>query len=162
MDKMKKDILSLLEQDARFSPKKLAQMTSYPEDEIVKVISQMENDGVIVGYTTVVNTDLIDGDSVQAQIEVKVTPVKSKGFDAIAEEIVKFPEVDSVTLMSGGYDLSVIIKGRNLKEIAQFVSERLSTLDNVISTTTHFILKKYKLDGMIFEKKFDNREMVNP
>ena len=162
MERLKSELLKLLKEDARFTTAKLAQMTSATENEVAAAIETMEEEGLIVGYTTVINTDLLGDDKVQALIEVKVTPERNKGFDAIAEEIVKFPEVDSVYLMSGGYDLTVVVNGNNLKQVAMFVSERLSTLDNVISTTTHFILKKYKLGGMLVEKKTDNRVVVNP
>lgn len=162
MEKLKQELLELLVEDSRFTSAKLAKMVSRSETEVRNAIAQMEAEGLIVGYTTIVNTDMLGDDRVQALIEVKVTPERNKGFDAVAEEIVKFDEVESVYLMSGGYDFTAVVNGRNLKEVAMFVSERLSTLDNVISTTTHFILKKYKVDGMRVEKNVDNRIAVNP
>ena len=162
MEKLKLDLLALLEEDARFTTAKLAKMTSTTQEKVEATIAEMEADGLIIGYTAIVNSDLLGDERVQALIEVRVTPVRSKGFDTIAEEIVNFDEVESVFLMSGGYDLTVVVNGRTLKEVAQFVSERLSTLENVISTTTHFILKNYKQNGMLVKKKTDNRIMVNP
>ncbi|MDD4839210.1 MAG: Lrp/AsnC family transcriptional regulator [Clostridia bacterium] len=162
MEKLKKDLLALLQEDARFSYEKLAKMTSTTKEQVEDAVAALEADGIIVGYTTVLNSDLLEEEKVQALIEVRVTPQRNKGFDAIAEEVIKFDEVESVYLMSGGYDLTVVVNGKNLKEVAMFVSERLSTLDDVISTTTHFILKKYKLNGKLLEEKIDNRIVVNP
>ena len=120
----------------------------------------MEKSGVIVKYTAIINSEEYSDDNVQALIEVRVTPEPSKGFEAIAEEIASFDEVDSIYLMSGGYDFCVILKGKSLREVAMFVSERLSTLGGVISTATHFILKKYKIDGVKLSADSERRMAV--
>lgn len=162
MEKLKLELLALLEEDARFTTAKLANMTSAPQEMVETAIAQMQECGLIIGYTAIVNSDMLSDEKVRALIEVRVTPVRDKGFDSIAEEIVKFSEVESVFLMSGGYDLTVVVSGKTLKAVAQFVSERLSTLENVVSTTTHFILKNYKQNGMLVSKKMDKRITVNP
>ena len=159
MDKLQKDIISVLTEDARLTAKKIAQMLGKTEKEVSEAIADMENGGIIVKYTTITNVDE-DSADVQALIEVKVTPERSKGFEAIAEEISSFDEVDSVSLMSGGYDFCVILKGKSLREVAMFVSERLSTLNGVISTATHFILKKYKIDGVKLNVDSEHRMAV--
>ncbi|MGN0796527.1 MAG: Lrp/AsnC family transcriptional regulator [Christensenellales bacterium] len=159
MDKLQKDIINILTEDARLTAKKIAQMLGKTEQEIADAITDMENNGTIVKYTTITNADE-DSEEVQALIEVKVTPERSKGFEAIAEEISSFDEVDSVSLMSGGYDFCVILKGKSLREVAMFVSERLSTLNGVISTATHFILKKYKIDGVKLNVDSEHRMAV--
>ncbi|MGN1096542.1 MAG: Lrp/AsnC family transcriptional regulator [Christensenellales bacterium] len=159
MDKLQKDIINVLTEDARLTAKKIAQMLGKTEKEVAEAIADMENSGIIVKYTTITNVDE-DSADVQALIEVKVTPERSKGFEAIAEEISSFDEVDSVSLMSGGYDFCVILKGKSLREVAMFVSERLSTLNGVISTATHFILKKYKIDGVKLNVDSEHRMAV--
>lgn len=158
MKELKFQVIDLLEEDSRLSLKKLAAATGASEKEVSATVTELENEGVIIKYTTIVNRDSFEG--VEAYIEVSVTPEKSKGFDAIAEEIVTYDEVESVYLMSGAYDLAVTVRGKTLKEVAMFVSERLSTLDNVIGTKTHFILKKYKIAGVITKKSHENREKV--
>ena len=145
MTNLERDILNLLQKDARYAPDKLSAMLNATTDEVISTIKKLEAEGTIVKYTTVVNRS--DDEGVEALIEVKVTPQRAQGFDEIAGEICLHPQVKSVFLMSGGYDLSVLIEGKSLKEVAMFVSERLSTIDSVISTATHFILKKYKIEG---------------
>ncbi len=162
MDKLQQDILALLQEDARFSTEKLAQMTNSDESTVANAILEMESNGTLVGYSAIVNNENFDDDVVEALIEVKVTPEKYKGFDAIAEEIQDFEEVKGLYLMSGGYDLTVMVVGKTLKDVAMFVSQKLSTIDNVISTTTHFILKKYKIEGKLVHNQIDTREVVNP
>ena len=125
-------------------------------------MEQLEKTGVIVKYTAVVNDERTARDYVEALIEVKVAPVREKGFDEIAEYIYQFDEVKSVYLMSGAYDLAVFVEGRTLRDAARFVSEKLSVIDKVLSTATHFILKKYKLDGVILDKPDGNRLIVQP
>lgn len=159
MDKLQKDIIDILTEDARLTAKKIAQMLGKTESEITDAIAELEQSGVIVKYTTIVNYGEDDSD-VQALIEVKVTPERTKGFEKIAEEISAYDEVDSVSLMSGGYDFCVILKGKSLREVAMFVSERLSTLNGVISTATHFILKKYKVDGVKLNSDDEHRMAV--
>ncbi len=150
-DKEKKVVAALTE-NARTSSDKLAHMTGIPEGEIKDMIKSLEKKGVIVKYTTILNPDLLDEDKVEALIEVKVTPLKGSGYDAIAEEISQFPEVTNVYLMSGAYDLAVIVEGKSLRSISRFVSERIATYDEVLSTATHFILKKYKVEGALTSK----------
>ena len=160
MDKLQKDIINLLTDDARYTVKKIAQILNEKEDKIESIVDDMEKSGVIVKYTAIINSEEYSDDNVQALIEVRVTPEPSKGFEAIAEEIASFDEVDSIYLMSGGYDFCVILKGKSLREVAMFVSERLSTLGGVISTATHFILKKYKIDGVKLSADSERRMAV--
>ena len=161
MEKLETDILKILEEDCRYSPAKIAVMLEREEDEVRAAISHMEEAGIIVKYTAIVNGERLADEVVQALIEVKVSPQKSNGFDAIAEEVYRFDEVKSCYLMSGGYDLAVFIEGKTLREVARFVSERLSTLDDVLSTSTHFILKKYKIEGVITDREDDNRLRIS-
>lgn len=160
MDKLQKDIINLLTDDARYTVKKIAQILNEKEDKIESIIDDMEKSGVIVKYTAIINSEEYSDDNVQALIEVRVTPEPSKGFEALAEEIASFDEVDSIYLMSGGYDFCVILKGKSLRQVAMFVSERLSTLGGVISTATHFILKKYKIDGVKLSADSERRMAV--
>lgn len=159
--KTMREILEILEKDSRYTAEQIAIMLGKPEQEIEAIINQFEEDGVIVGYTTKINWDKTDVESVTALIEVKVTPQRGEGFDKIAERIYKYPEVESCYLMSGDFDLTVIIRGKTMKEVAYFVAEKLATLDMVQSTSTHFVLKKYKENGEIFElPDKDQREAV--
>ena len=157
MEKFRTDILKILQEDGRRTPAKIAVMLGKTEAEVAAAVREMEESGVIVKYTAIVNGEQLAEETVQALIEVRVSPQKSSGFDAIAEEIYRFEEVTSCYLMSGGYDLAVFIEGRTLRDVARFVSERLSTLDDVLSTATHFILKKYKIEGTIADKEDENR-----
>ncbi len=161
MKKLETDILAILQEDGRYTPAKIAVMLDKSEEEVASAIAALEARGVIVKYTAIVNDERLSDDVVQALIEVKVSPQKTSGFDAIAEEIYRFDEVKSCYLMSGGYDLAVFIEGKNLREVARFVSERLSTLDEVQSTATHFILKKYKIEGTITDTEDDNRIRIS-
>ena len=161
MKKLETDILAILQEDGRYTPAKIAVMLDKSEEEVESAIAALEARGVIVKYTAIVNDERLSDDIVQALIEVKVSPQKTSGFDAIAEEIYRFDEVKSCYLMSGGYDLAVFIEGKNLREVARFVSERLSTLDEVQSTATHFILKKYKIEGTITDTEDDNRIRIS-
>ena len=161
MKKLETDILAILQEDGRYTPAKIAVMLDKSEEEVASAIAALEARGVIVKYTAIVNDERLSDDIVQARIEVKVSPQKTSGFDAIAEEIYRFDEVKSCYLMSGGYDLAVFIEGKNLREVARFVSERLSTLDEVQSTATHFILKKYKIEGTITDTEDDNRIRIS-
>ena len=152
MTTLEKDILQILTDDARLTTKKISAMLSTDEEQIKRAIRNMEESGVIVKYTAIVNDEKADDSLVSALIEVKVSPKKKEGFDGIAQQIASFPEVKSVYLMSGAYDLAVFIEDRSLQQVARFVSERISTFDGVISTATHFILKKYKIEGVTTEK----------
>ena len=134
-----------------------------PEIEVANELKRMEEEGIICGYHTLIDWEKTNIEKVSALIEVRVTPQRGQGFDNIAERIYKYPEVNSVYLISGGYDLLVTLEGRTLKEVSKFVSDKLSTLDSVLSTAAHFILKKYKDHGTAFAvKKEDEREMITP
>jgi len=150
---MNKKLLQLLEDDCTLTHAQLASLAGITEEEAAAQIKQYEEDKVILGYKGIVDWDRTDRESVTALIEVKVTPQRGEGFDRVAERIYQYDEVESVYLMSGAYDLCVIISGRSLREVAQFVGERLSPLEDVTGTATHFILKKYKEKHLIFEKR---------
>jgi DNA-binding Lrp family transcriptional regulator len=155
------EVVGLLEKDARISDEDLAKMVNIRLEDLRVVIDKLQNEKVIVRYTSVVDWSKVEGhEGVTAMIDVKVTPKRGVGFDEVAQRIYRFQEVKSVYLMSGAFDLSVIIEGRSMQEVARFVSEKLSTLDSVISTTTHFILKKYKHDGTIFDQTDEDRRIV--
>jgi DNA-binding Lrp family transcriptional regulator len=163
MNEFKLKILDLLKEDARRSAQLMATMLGVTEVEVKSAIAEMENDHIILKYATIVNWSKVDEEKVTALIEVQITPERGRGFDAIAERIYLFPEVKTVYLMSGGYDLLVEIEGRTLREVATFVSSKLSTLESVLATKTHFILKKYKQDGVIFEEhEGDHRMLISP
>lgn len=163
MNELKLKVLDLLKEDARSSAEQISTMLDVSVQSVRDAIAEMEEDKVIVKYATVINWSKVDEDKVTALIEVQITPERGRGFDAIAERIYLYPEVKSVFLMSGAYDLLVEIEGKNLKEVASFVSNRLSPIDSVLSTKTHFILKKYKQDGIIFEDhEEDHRMPISP
>lgn len=160
---MREKILELLERNSRMTPAEIAVLLGSGEEVIASEIKKMEDENIICGYNTLIDWDKTGADMITALIEVRVTPTRGQGFDNIAERIYNYPEVQSVYLISGGYDLLVILEGKTLKEVSHFVSSKLSTLDSVISTATHFILKKYKDDGIIFDKKKkDERILVAP
>jgi len=163
LNELKLKVLDLLREDARRNPELLATLLGASLEEVKTAIRELEEDHVIVKYATVVNSSKIDDEKVTALIEVQITPERGRGFEAIAERIYLFPQVKSVYLMSGAYDLLVEVEGRNLKEVASFVSDKLSPLESVLSTKTHFILKKYKQDGIIFEDhEEDHRLVISP
>ncbi|CAM4240849.1 AsnC family transcriptional regulator [Paenibacillus macerans] len=163
LSELKLKVLDLLKEDARRDANLLATLIGVPVEEVAEAIRELEDDHVIVKYATVINSSKLDDEKVTALIEVQITPERGRGFEAIAERVYLFPQVKSVYLMSGAYDLLVEVEGRNLKEVASFVSEKLSTLESVLSTKTHFILKKYKQDGVIFEDpEEDRRLMISP
>lgn len=156
-------LIKLLRQNARLSNKELAAMTGASEAEVEAKIKEYEQKGVINGYSAIINEDLAAKDNVTAFIEVKVTPKADCGFDDIAKTIMMYDEVESLTLMSGAFDLAVTISGTNYKEIALFVAQRLSTIDGVISTSTHFVLKRFKDKGFFIENEAkDERGLVSP
>ena len=150
---MKQEILKLLEKNARLSTSDISKMLGQSEEEVIRVIGELEADKIICGYNAIINWDKVNDEKVDALIELKVTPQRGTGFDKIANRIAKFDEVDSVYLLSGGYDFMVEIKGRSMKEVSQFVFDKLATLDTVQSTATHFVLKKFKDHGISFEDK---------
>ncbi len=157
------EILDLLQNDARLTAEDIAAMTKKPVAEVAEIIARFEKEGVILKYTAIVNQDKMheSAEVVRAVIEIQVTPEREHGFDALAERIYRFPQVKSLHLMSGGYDLQVIIEGKTLKEVAFFVSEKLATLNGVKSTKTHFVLKTYKENDILYvDSKKDRREGV--
>ncbi|MBE6577076.1 MAG: Lrp/AsnC family transcriptional regulator [Ruminococcaceae bacterium] len=159
---MNTQILTLLENDARLTPSQIAVMLDMTEAEVAAQIAELERNGTILGYKTMVDWEKTDRESVSAMIEVKLTPQKDKGFDRVAEKLYNYPEVQSVYLMSGAYDLSVMIEGKTMKEVASFVSQKLSTIDSVISTATHFVLHKYKDKGIVYDlPEIDERGNFN-
>ncbi len=157
----KEEILNLLRDNARLSVEDISAMTKKTVAEVQAIIQQLENEGIIMKYAAIVNPekDINTKEKVRAEIEIQVTPEREHGFDAIADRIYRFPQVKSLYLMSGGYDLKVIIEGDTLQEVAFFVSRKLSTLDGVRSTKTHFILKTYKENDVVYvEDRVDSRE----
>lgn len=159
MTVLERDILSILTEDARLSHKKIAAMLSVTEEEVTATVADLEKRGVLVKYSAIINSEKADDMLVEALIEVKVSPKKKEGFDGIAKQISSFPEVKAVYLMSGAYDLAVFIEGKTLQQVSRFVSERISTFDGVLSTATHFILKKYKIEGIMTEKEDEDRRV---
>ena len=160
---MRKKLLTLLEKDHTLTPSQLSAILGAAEEDITAEIKKLEDERIIVQYHTIINWDRVCDDTVTAVIDVKITPQREVGFDSIAERIYRFPEVKNLYLMSGAYDLLVMLEGRNLKEIAQFVATKLSTIDGVISTTTHFMLKKYKETGVIMDdEETDHRLVITP
>lgn len=157
------EILELLRQNARLSIEDIAAMTKKSASEVEAIIKKLEDDGIILKYSAIINPEKNSEskDKVRAEIEIQVTPEREHGFDALADRIYRFPQVKSLYLMSGGYDLKVIIEGDTLQEVALFVSRKLSTLEGVRSTKTHFILKTYKENDIVYvERDRDNREGV--
>ncbi len=160
---MREEILNLLEKNSKMDLGEIAVLLGTTEEVVRKEVEEMEQEGIICGYHTLINWEKIDSDKVTALIEVRVTPQRGQGFESIAERIYNYPEVQSVYLISGAYDLLVILQGKTLREVSSFVSDKLSTLETVLSTATHFILKKYKDYGTILDnKQKDERIMVTP
>jgi len=156
-----KEILEILEKDARTSAQQIAAMTGKNAEEVKEEIKRLEDENIIAGYTTVINWDKTEKETVNALIEVKVTPTRGLGFDKVASRIYNFPEVKALYLMSGSYDFTVLIEGKTMKEVALFVAQKLAPLESVMSTATHFVLKKYKDDGVILHEKIeDDREVI--
>lgn len=143
------EILKILENDARITPEQIATMTGKAVDEVKQAIKQAEDNRTIVKYKTVVNWEKVEREEVSALIEIRVQPQREVGFDAIAERIYRFPEARTVYLVSGAYDLAVLVTGKTMQEVAGFVSQKLATLESVQGTVTHFLLKRYKEDGEI-------------
>ena len=158
-----KKLLQLLEDDCTLTHAQLASMSGLTEAEVAAAIQTYEEERIILGYKAIVDWDRTDRESVTALIEVNVTPQRGEGFDRVAQRIYQYDEVESVYLMSGSFDLTVIISGRTLKEVALFVGEKLAPLEDVTGTATHFILKKYKDHGTVLAKKYeDTREKIMP
>jgi DNA-binding Lrp family transcriptional regulator len=160
---MREELLKVIEKNSRIELAELAIRLGTSEEEVLNTIQKMEEEGIIGGYHTLIDWSKTNIQKLSALIEVRVTPQRGKGFDDVAERIYKYPEVSAVYLMSGAYDLLVIVDGETLIEVSRFVSEKLSTEDDVISTATHFILKKYKDHGTILqEQKTDERIKITP
>jgi DNA-binding Lrp family transcriptional regulator len=156
-------LLKLLRENASLSPAQLSGMLNQPAESIAARIKDLEGEQVILGYRTILNEEKLGRDIVRAVIEVKITPEREGGFNRLAERIAKYNEVSSCYLMSGGYDLLVFVEGANLREVASFVSEKLATIQGVISTATHFTLKPYKIDGVLMSRApMEERLSVSP
>lgn len=155
-------IFALLSKDARMTPEQIAVIVGLPAKEVRRIVEEAENQGIILGYKAIMDQEKTDKEKVSAFIEVKITPQKDIGFDQLAKQIARFPEVESVYLMSGAYDLAVLICASSLKEVSRFVFEQLATMEGVVSTATHFVLRKYKEQGVSFGKAHvDRREALN-
>ncbi|MCG9967892.1 Lrp/AsnC family transcriptional regulator [Pelotomaculum terephthalicicum JT] len=155
-----REVLELLESDARLTAGQIATMLGRDEEEVARIIKESEEKKLIQGYFTLVDWDKLGAEKVSAVIEVKISPQRDVGFDAVAERIYRFPEVRSVRLMSGAYDLIVMIEGGTMKEVAHFVSFKLASMEYVLSTATHFVLKTYKHHGVIIDDKEEDRRQV--
>ncbi len=159
---IRKELLKLIEKNSKIATTDLSKMLEVSEADVLNELAELEKEHIICGYLTLIDWDKTNAEKVIGLIEVKVTPQRGQGFDRIAERIYNYPEVSSVYLISGAYDLLVTLEGNSLKDIAEFVSDKLSTLDTVLSTATHFILKKYKDHGIIFDSKHeDEREAIS-
>ncbi len=157
---IEKQLLHILENKARTSASDLAKMLDADEETVLATLANLEARGVIAGYNAIIDWDKVEEEKVNALIEVKVRPQRDTGFDAVAKSIARFEEVDSIYLISGGYDLLVQIKGRSMKEISSFVFEKLSTLEAILSTATHFVLKKYKDHGTSLEEPLKDQRAI--
>ncbi|OPY62468.1 MAG: leucine-responsive transcriptional regulator [Pelotomaculum sp. PtaU1.Bin065] len=155
-----REVLELLESDARLTAGQIATMLGRDEEEVARIIKESEEKKLIQGYFTLINWDKLGAEKVSAMIEVKISPQRDVGFDAVAERIYRFPEVRSVRLMSGAYDLMVMIEGGTMKEVAHFVSFKLASMEYVLSTATHFVLKTYKHHGVIIDDEEEDRRQV--
>lgn len=158
---MERKLLNLINENPRLTDKELAVMLDIPEKEVTAEIERLESEGVIGGYRAIIDWSRVEqGNSVTALIELRVTPRRDTGFDEIAAEILEFPEVETVHLMSGAYDFAVYVKAHTMQEIAMFVARRLSTLDSVLSTATHFVLKSYKENGVLLSGKDEDERRI--
>ena len=157
-----KTLVDLLRENARMSDEQLATILGITAEEVAKQIKQLEDDGMIIGYSAIINEEKLNKNAVTAFIELRVSPEVECGYDDVAQIIAQYEEVDTVQLMSGSFDLAVIIRGTNLREVATFVNDRLATLDGVLSTTTHFILERYKEKGVNFAgESIDERSLIS-
>ncbi|MGN0387098.1 MAG: Lrp/AsnC family transcriptional regulator [Lachnospiraceae bacterium] len=160
---MREELLRIIEKNSRMNLKELAVILGVEEIDVINELAALESEGIICGYHTMIDWEKASIDKVNALIEVRITPQRGQGFDTLAERIYRYAEVQSVYLISGGYDLLVSIEGKSLREVSSFVSDKLSTLEGVLSTATHFVLKKYKDHGTILTNKIeDERELITP
>lgn len=158
---MENEILRILAENSRLTNEQIAVMIGKTEEEVAQAVKDLENKNIVLGYPALVDWEKTGEDVVMAYIEVKVTPQRGQGFDKVAERIYQYPQVKSCNLMSGGFDLFVAVEGKSMKEVALFVAEKLATIESVLSTATHFVLKKYKEKGVTFEQRYkDDREAV--
>lgn len=158
---LKNEILRLLEQDSRYTIDQLATMLAADREAVAATIKELEDEKIILGYKTLINWERTDRDNISAIITIKITPQRGDGYDKIAERIYKYPQVRGVTLMSGSFDLLVSVEGKTLKDVAMFVSEKLAPMEGVVSTNTHFTLKTYKKEDVIFTgDDVDDREVI--
>lgn len=160
MDPKEKELLEVLQDNSKITVEQLATMLGMDREEVERRIKELEEKKVIVKYHTLINWEKTDEEMVQALIEVNVTPQRGAGFDTVAERIYRFPEVRAVYLMSGRYDITVFLEGKTMKEVALFVATKLATLEDVQSTATHFVLKKYKQEGIILDGDNEDRRLV--
>ncbi|GAF64886.1 Lrp/AsnC family transcriptional regulator [Alkalihalobacillus trypoxylicola] len=161
MNSKKIEILQIVEENARIDINTLSKMVDLTTSEVDALLKELEKEKIILNYSTVIDWTKVEiNEKVTAMIDVKVAPKRGVGFDEVAERIYRFPEVKALYLMSGAYDLQVVIEGNTMHQIANFVSEKLSSIDSVLSTTTHFQLKKYKHDGVVFEEVEEDRRIV--
>ena len=160
---MREKILNFIEKNSRVDLKELAILLGMTEIDVANELEKMEAEGIICGYHTIIDWEKVTEERVNALIEVRVTPMRDKGFDEIAERIYKYPEVNACYLMSGGFDFTVIVEGKSMKAVAQFVSNKLAPLESVLSTSTHFVLKKYKDYGTVLgAPEKDERMLITP
>ncbi len=160
-ENMKNELLRILAENCRLTNEQIAVMLGVTEAEVQNTVKELEDKNIVLGYPALIDWEKTDEDVVMAYIEVRVTPQRGQGFDKVAERIYQYPQVKACSLMSGGYDLFVAVEGKSMKEVALFVAEKLATIESVLSTATHFVLKKYKEKGVTFEQKYkDNREAV--
>ena len=158
---MKNEILKILEKDSRYTIEQIATMLGASEEEVAAAIKELEDEKIILGYRTLINWERTDRGDITAIITISITPQRGDGYDKVAERIYKYPQVKAVTLMSGSFDLLVSVEGKTLQEVAMFVSEKLAPMEGVISTNTHFTLKTYKKENVIFtDKEVDSREVI--
>ncbi|MBN1775554.1 MAG: Lrp/AsnC family transcriptional regulator [Clostridiales bacterium] len=157
----RQELLELVERNARISASELAVMIGADEKAVSEELASLHEDNIILGYAAIINWDKTDRESVTALIEIRITPQRNKGFDQIARQLFRYPQVTSCYLMSGGFDLMIIIEDSTLREVASFIAEKVAPIEGVVSTSTHFILKKYKSNGIIFDAKMtDDRETI--
>lgn len=160
MNENQKLIIKFLTENSRYTLSQLASMSGLSEEEVSNIIKELEESGVIVKYTTVINPEKYQSTNVEALIQVKVKPQKLKGFDAFAEELCTFDEIKGLYLISGGFDLAVMVTAKDLNSVARFVSEKLSAVDGVVSVSSHFILKKYKIEGQTTTLPLENKRQI--
>jgi DNA-binding Lrp family transcriptional regulator len=160
MENLKKQLIDLLVENAKYNVSELAAIVGESENVVGQAIEELESSGVIVKYAAILNTEVMANTTVQALIEVKVAPQKLKGFDSYAEEIYNFDEVKSLYLMSGGFDLAVFVEGKTITDIAKFIAEKLSVIDGIVSVATHFILKKYKIEGQVTQVQEESKRQL--